>query len=356
MRHGHLYHAARRLTLLSCLCAALICTFCGSAFGSDDIDFGEMYISVVKEGHLADRTDVTIGEAFEAFFDAPTWKGSNSNNGPTVEFNGSKMMSNGKRAEVCIQFTIDDDASFEATYFDIDGQRQQEAVYVGLMEDVYNAYDMRSDGSTSASGQTRLNLPAQRKLEDAPIIFGIKIGDSDDDVRIKLNSRFRMIKDHRISAENALEYLGELLSFSDPEEISHIPSAKRDDVTIDAPDGGSSIYSTGIRFNDAMADKGITRIRIETQYFNNKLIYMQMFIASANSGNADSQPEPEAAAALALFEYLSSVLGENYSYDADGWSTWEKDDRTFTLMPGDEWEPPTFTYVDTSRKDHIYYP
>lgn len=348
-------------SMICFLFAALLTSVCAS--GCDAAEYGADYVAAIKGGHLEGYSGVPIGTAFDSFFGSPSWKGFDHASGEIVEFTGD-MMYEGRKVTVCVQFLIHGDSSFETVHFSINDAMAPE-LYDATIAKVYETYiegfgaateTPAEKGTWERADQQAAAAAPRATLKDTPIVFGIKIGDSDDDVRIKLYSRFQMIKDHRVSAESALKYLGELLSFSDTKDISHIPSAKRDVVTIDAPDGGSSIYSTGIRFNDAMADKGIARINIETQYFNNTLIYLRMFIASADSGNADSQPAPESTAALAIFEHLSAALNAKHKVGPNGEIVWEIDEHTFTLQSGDEWEPPTFTYTDTSKTDHIYYP
>jgi len=99
----------------------------------------DKYISVVKEGTLNGFPDMTVGEAFENFFDDPEWESFEDEDGRIiVEFNGGCTWG-GEDANCCIQFEVDEDGeSFETYYADIDGDSLNDFEIVAMYEVIYD--------------------------------------------------------------------------------------------------------------------------------------------------------------------------------------------------------------------------
>lgn len=95
------------------------------------------YVNAVKNGNLHSYPNMTIGAAFDKFFGSPKWRGYDADNGKKVaEFTG-KFMHMGKQADFLVQYTVENDGSFEASYSSIDGKTITKELYALIMAKVF---------------------------------------------------------------------------------------------------------------------------------------------------------------------------------------------------------------------------
>lgn len=96
------------------------------------------YVPVVKDGKLKNYPDKTVGEAFEAFFEEPSWESFEAENGKqAVNFNG-KCEYMGEKVNCLVQFIIDDDGeSFELYAVEINGDPISEIEILAMLEAIY---------------------------------------------------------------------------------------------------------------------------------------------------------------------------------------------------------------------------
>ena len=119
-----------------CLAVAAVLIIAGAIGAMDKTD---EYVLAVTEGTLSDFSDkVTVGEAFEDFFDNPEWKSFEDEDGRIiVEFNGECTWK-GEAADCCVQFEIDeDDGTFEVSYAEVDGNAFDEFEIIAMLEVIY---------------------------------------------------------------------------------------------------------------------------------------------------------------------------------------------------------------------------
>lgn len=127
----------------------------------------------VKEGTNSNYSDVTYGEAFEAFFKTPTWKYfKGTKEGPdddgdgqpdytednidVVEFTGYCTYSD-VEVKALIQFELDKDAgTFEASYLSFNDVPQSSLMLGELINTVFENY-MEENGMQSNTGDTQVN-------------------------------------------------------------------------------------------------------------------------------------------------------------------------------------------------------
>lgn len=101
--------------------------------------FSKDYIGTIKGETLDDFSKtVTIGEAFDEFFEDPEWKTFEAENGRrVVEFNG-KCEFYGEKVNCCVQFEFNKDEDyFEIEYMDIDGESLADYEIVEVLEVIY---------------------------------------------------------------------------------------------------------------------------------------------------------------------------------------------------------------------------
>ena len=106
----------------------------------------DLFITVIKNASPQDYPEVTVGDAFDWYFEDPQWRafeGTRDGDDETyyvVEFRGGCVYL-GKEREALIQFTFSPDfGSFEATYFALDGESMSFNDLNELMEVAYYGY------------------------------------------------------------------------------------------------------------------------------------------------------------------------------------------------------------------------
>lgn len=137
-------------------------------------DLNDERVLSVKNGTMNGRTDVTLGEVMDAFFDGPTWHYFSGTDKETeasydvVEFTGY-FMYNEKSAKARIQFILHEDDTFEmgaGSYNDID---QNALVLSALIDKVYETYDAEH-APTASAAKTNENIDsASVEADKAPV-------------------------------------------------------------------------------------------------------------------------------------------------------------------------------------------
>lgn len=103
------------------------------------------YISMVKDATNESYPDMTYGEAFEKFFENPSWKYFKSDEDKdVVEFTGDCTYSD-KKVTATIQFIISKDATqFTAEYLAFDGEAQNKLIIGILIDKAFSSGDISS--------------------------------------------------------------------------------------------------------------------------------------------------------------------------------------------------------------------
>lgn len=99
------------------------------------------YVQAVKTGQFNDYPDIQIGDAFEKFFGEPKWRHFVSDaNVDIVEFTGTCTYDD-EPVKVLIQFKVNDDDTFEASYMSMNDVTQNMLMYGIMIEKVYSEYN-----------------------------------------------------------------------------------------------------------------------------------------------------------------------------------------------------------------------
>lgn len=139
------------------LVAILVCctlTACGVIQLLGNSSSEDSHITLVKGGSPFAYPDRTYGEAFDAFFDSPSWtyfEGTDDygESQDIVEFTG-KCIYQDVEVEVCLQFILDmDNGSFETSYLSFNDVPQNILMLAGLMEAVFANEDLNTVASSS---------------------------------------------------------------------------------------------------------------------------------------------------------------------------------------------------------------
>ncbi|MGL4373977.1 MAG: hypothetical protein ACRCS6_09360, partial [Turicibacter sp.] len=95
-------------------------------------------ITYIQGSTIENYESKTVGEAFQDFFDKPTWTYFETDSGhDIVEFEGLANL-NGTKATFLLQFTVyEDDDYFEITYYEINGAQQTYYDLIDLLDVVY---------------------------------------------------------------------------------------------------------------------------------------------------------------------------------------------------------------------------
>lgn len=101
----------------------------------------DSYIAIVKEGRLQAYSEITIGEAFENFFEESSWDyfegetAQSKKKSDIVEFRG-KCIYTGEEKEIQFQFSVQEE-DFYIVYLALDGVPQEETVLNEILGLVY---------------------------------------------------------------------------------------------------------------------------------------------------------------------------------------------------------------------------
>lgn len=136
-------------------------------------DSEEEHVLSVKGGHPESYPNATYGKAFEDFFAYPTWKyfkgtkeGSDEDgdgkpdteeeNVDIVEFTGYCTYQD-VEVKALIQFTLNDDNTFTATYLSYNDVPQNNLMLWGLLEKVFEDYEGETEVKTAQNEETSAN-------------------------------------------------------------------------------------------------------------------------------------------------------------------------------------------------------
>jgi hypothetical protein len=120
----------RKLLIVVSLIVLLSILFSGCGIDNPDI-------ALVKTGHLKMAEDVSIGDAFDKFFDKPHWEVFNSTDGvKVVEFTGKDA----DIGVVKVQFKLDGKDGFEVGAMSIDDKPQNAFSSTGLLKYIFEVY------------------------------------------------------------------------------------------------------------------------------------------------------------------------------------------------------------------------
>ncbi|WP_075619648.1 hypothetical protein [Paenisporosarcina indica] len=109
----------------------------------------EPHVLTVKDGSLDDYPDITIDEAFNAFFSSPTWEYFLSEEDEDiVEFTGGFMYED-VDAEATIQFQLHEDDRFEIVYTAFNDLPQNEFYSNGLLISIFEGEDLENPESSN---------------------------------------------------------------------------------------------------------------------------------------------------------------------------------------------------------------
>lgn len=136
-------------------------------------DSEDEHVLSVKGGHPESYPNATYGKAFEDFFAYPTWKyfkgtkeGSDEDgdgkpdteeeNVDIVEFTGYCTYQD-VEVKALIQFTLNDDNTFTATYLSYNDVPQNNLMLWGLLEKVFEDYEGETEVKTTQNDETSVN-------------------------------------------------------------------------------------------------------------------------------------------------------------------------------------------------------
>lgn len=110
------------------------------SLGENEADSeGSNYIKIIKEGSPEEYDEITYGDAFSDFFSDPDWEYVPSENGKDiVQFTGGCLYAE-KDITVCIKFIIKD-KTFQCTYMDYDGEKQDQDEINYMIDTVFSSY------------------------------------------------------------------------------------------------------------------------------------------------------------------------------------------------------------------------
>lgn len=98
------------------------------------------YVMSVKNGSFDSYPEILIGDAFDSFFTNSKWDYFVSDEGENVvEFTGGCEF-DGEKVKALIQFKLDEEGGFEATYFSMNNVSQNLLMMSGMIEAVMENY------------------------------------------------------------------------------------------------------------------------------------------------------------------------------------------------------------------------
>jgi ribosomal protein S6E (S10) len=104
-------------------------------------DKDEPHVLSVKNGHLQDHPDKSLGDAFKAFFGEPAWKYFKSTSGEdVVEFTGY-MMYQDTKVKARLQFLLKENESFEIGALSFNNVPQNELIQGQVLKAVFEPQD-----------------------------------------------------------------------------------------------------------------------------------------------------------------------------------------------------------------------
>lgn len=124
-------------------------------------DSGDEHVVSVKNGYPEAYPEITFGEAFDSFFDSPTWKYFESEEGENVvEFTGYCMYQD-VEVKARLQFILADDGTFSSGALSFNDVPQSQFITGAMLEKAFEQY-AESNGIALAQSET------DNILEEAP--------------------------------------------------------------------------------------------------------------------------------------------------------------------------------------------
>ncbi len=161
----------KKIVLISVLAVLLGISGCGVSDVTDQVanisQATDEHVLMVKKGHPNSYPDITFEQAFESFFGNPTWKyfvgtkeGSDDDddgepdyevdNVDVVEFTGYCTYS-GVEVKALIQFTLNDDDTFDASYLSLNEVPQNMLMLGSLIGKAFDEYQASHGNNNSES-------------------------------------------------------------------------------------------------------------------------------------------------------------------------------------------------------------
>jgi len=98
----------------------------------------DQYVQMVKNGHLNNYPNKTVGEAFGGYLSNAKWSSGTSTEGNkfvNVRGRGTFM---GNRVDTLVQFSVDyDNGTFEYRALEVNGVPQANLIAIGLFENIF---------------------------------------------------------------------------------------------------------------------------------------------------------------------------------------------------------------------------
>ena len=138
--HDRIYDKANGIKKGFLLIGVFLC-FCVGIISFEIKELDNKYISTVQEASFNAYPNEEIGLAFKKFFREPEWTYFVSDEGmDIVEFTG-KCKYDGVEVDVLMQFTVDEDGTFEVTYLSYNEVSQNLLELASLIGAIFNDYN-----------------------------------------------------------------------------------------------------------------------------------------------------------------------------------------------------------------------
>lgn len=129
-------------------------------------DSGDEHVVSVKNGYPEAYPEITFGEAFDSFFDSPTWKYFESEEGENVvEFTGYCMYQD-VEVKARLQFILADDGTFSSGALSFNDVPQSQLIAGALLEKAFEKY-AEANGIALAQSETDNVLEETPQTEES---------------------------------------------------------------------------------------------------------------------------------------------------------------------------------------------
>lgn len=203
----------KRILQAAIIGVLVLVTIIGLVLNSSD----NKYINTVKNGSPRAYPEVTYGEAFGSFFEAPKWKYIKSDSGDNVvEFKG-RCTYQGKEVEAVFQFTIlKDSSTFNTTYLSFNDISQNQLVMAGTVAKAFEEYgDSKAASKNTGKKQKGAAVTEHEVSSEMP--------------ETALESQESSLTDSsEIQAEETVQEGGGEFKISDEEEKEPVKSSARE--------------------------------------------------------------------------------------------------------------------------------
>lgn len=129
-------------------------------------DSGDEHVVSVKNGYPEAYPEITFGEAFDSFFDSPTWKYFESEEGENVvEFTGYCMYQD-VEVKARLQFILADDGTFSSGALSFNDVPQSQLITGAMLEKAFEQY-AEANGIALAQSETDNVLEETPQTEES---------------------------------------------------------------------------------------------------------------------------------------------------------------------------------------------